>query len=53
MSIGEELRKLGYRFEYERTRDGERTEVWTNDEAGMAIRIEWMKVYGEVQGRDW
>jgi len=53
MSISEELRKLGYRFEYERTGDGERTEVWTNEEAGMAVRIEWMKVHDGVEGEDW
>jgi len=53
MVIGEELRKLGYRFEYERTGDVAQTEVWTHDEAGIAVRIEWMKVHDEAEGEDW
>ena len=41
MGIHDELTKMGYRFEYERGDSEERTEVWVNKEAGMAVRIEW------------
>lgn len=44
MGIGDELRKLGYRFEYDHGDSEERTEVWVNEKAGMAVRIEWMKM---------
>ena len=44
MGIHEELRKQGYEFEYERHEGGDRTEVWVNKKAGMAIRIEWLKM---------
>ena len=44
MGIGEELKKMGYQFEYESGDSEDRTEVWTNKEAGMAVRIEWMKL---------
>ena len=47
MGIHDELRKLGYRFEYEHGNSEDRTEVWVNEEAGMAVRIEWMKVEGK------
>jgi len=30
----------------------DRTEVWNNETAGMAVRIEWIRVVGE-RGRDW
>ena len=52
MSIGEELRKLGYKLEYEYGHSEDRTEVWINEKAGMAVRIEWMRVHGEGKGRD-
>ena len=52
MSIGDELRRLGYRFEYDYGDSEDRTEVWINDKAGMAVRIEWMRIEGEVKGRD-
>ena len=52
MSIGDELRKLGYKLEYEYGRNEDRTEVWINEQGGMAVRIEWMRVGGE-RGRDW
>jgi len=52
MSIGDELRNQGYRLEYEYGDSEERTEVWVNKKAGMAVRIEWMRVVGE-RGRDW
>ncbi len=53
MTIADELRSLGYKFEYEHGDSEERTEVWVNKKAGMAVRIEWMRVEGEVKGRDW
>ena len=53
MTIHDELQKLGYKFEYEHGDSEERTEVWVNEKAGMAVRIEWMRVEGGVKGRDW
>ena len=44
MGIHKELQKEGYVFEYECTRGEDRIEVWTNKDARMAIRIEWMKI---------
>ena len=44
MGIHEELKKQGYVFEYERARGEDRIEVWTNKDAQMAVRIEWMKM---------
>ncbi len=52
MSVSDELRKLGYKLEYEYGNSEDRTEVWINETAGMAVRIEWMRVVGE-RGRDW
>jgi len=52
MSIGDELRELGYTFGYEHGNSEERIEVWVNEKAGTAVRIEWMKVDREVKGRD-
>ena len=52
MTIHDELRQLGYTLEYEYGPDEDRTEVWINEKAGMAVRIEWMRVLGE-RGRDW
>ena len=53
MSMSEELRKQGYKLEYEYGNSEDRTEVWINEAAGMAVRIEWMRVDKEVKGRDW
>jgi len=44
MSFKDELKKMGYKYEYAQGEEGDRTEVWLNEEAGMAVRIEWMKV---------
>ena len=44
MGVHDELKKLGYRFEYEHGDSEDRTEVWINDEAGMAVRIEWFRM---------
>lgn len=44
MSFEEELKKMGYKFEYAQDEGGDRAEVWLNEEGGMAVRIEWMKV---------
>ena len=53
MTIADELRELGYKLEYEYGHSAERTEVWVNEKAGMAVRIEWMRIEGEGKGRDW
>ena len=53
MTIADELRRLGYTFQYDHGDSEERTEVWVNKKAGMAVRIEWMRVDGQVKGRDW
>ena len=44
MGIHDELKKMGYTFEYDYGDSEDRTEVWTNQEAGMAVRIEWMRI---------
>ena len=44
MSIADELRNLGYKLEYEYGDSEDRTEVWVNKKAGMAVRIEWMRI---------
>ena len=44
MGIHDELRNMGYTFEYDYGDSEDRTEVWTNKEASMAVRIEWMKI---------
>ena len=44
MGIQDELKKMGYRFEYDHGDSEERTEVWINDAARMAVRIEWMRI---------
>ncbi len=52
MSVDDELRKQGYKLEYEYGNSEDRTEVWINEQAGMAVRIEWMRAVRE-RGRDW
>jgi len=52
MSVSDELRRQGYKLEYEYGNSEDKTEVWINETAGMAVRIEWMRVVGE-RGRDW
>lgn len=44
MGIAEELRKEGHNLEYEYDEGEDHTEVWTNEQAGKAVRIQWMKV---------
>ena len=44
MGIHDELRKMGYCFEYEHGDSEDRTEVWVNEPAQMAVRIEWMRI---------
>jgi hypothetical protein len=44
MGIHDELKKMGYQFEYARGDSADRTEVWTNKKAGMAVRIEWFRL---------
>ena len=44
MSIQEELQKQGYTYQYGCDMGyGDRKEVWLNEKAGMAIRIEWLR----------
>ncbi len=52
MGIEDELEKQGYRLEYETTAGQDRKQVWVNRTACMAVRIEWMRVDGHVNGRD-
>ncbi len=44
MGVADEFKRQGYRLEYEYGDGGDHTEVWINDEAGMAVKIERMKV---------
>jgi len=44
MGVGEELKKMGYQFEYESGDTEDRTEVWINKAVGMAVRIEWFRL---------
>ena len=44
MGIAEGLEEEGYRLEYEYDFGEDHTEVWTNEAAGKAVRIEWMKI---------
>lgn len=44
MGIDEELQKQGYQFEYEHGDSEDRTQVWINKKAGMAVRIEWFRM---------
>ena len=44
MGVAEEVREEGYKLEYEYGNGEDHTEVWVNEEACMAVRIEWMKV---------
>ena len=44
MKIHDVLHEEGYCFEYERYRGEDRIEVWVNQKAKMAVRIEWLKI---------
>jgi len=44
MGVAEELKKEGYGLEYEYDEGEDHTEVWTNEQAGKAVRIQWMKL---------
>ena len=44
MSFEDELKKMGYKFEYAHGEGGDRTEVWLNEDAHTCVRIEWMKI---------
>jgi hypothetical protein len=44
MSIENELTQMGYEFEYAYKDGNDRTEVWVNAQAGIAVRIEWLAV---------
>lgn len=41
VTIYDELRKMGYEFDNEYSNSEERTEVWINRKAGLAVRLEW------------
>ena len=44
MGIREALREEGYVFEYDHGSGEDRTEVWINQQAKMAVRIECIKI---------
>jgi hypothetical protein len=44
MSIYDELKKLGYRFEPEYGCSEDKAEVWINKKAQMGVRIEWFRL---------
>ena len=44
MRIHDEFKKMGYQFEYDHGDSEDRTEVWINKKAGMAVRIEWFRL---------
>ena len=44
MSIHDELKKLGYKFDHEHGCSEDRTEVWVNRSTGMGIAIEWFRL---------
>ena len=44
MGIEQELKNQGYRLEYEQNEGEDKKQVWMNDKAGMALRIEWIKI---------
>ena len=44
MGSADGLKRQGYGLEYEYGDGEDHTEVWINQEARMAVRIEWMKV---------
>jgi hypothetical protein len=48
MSIETQLTEMGYEFEYAYKDGNDRTEVWVNAQAGMAVRIEWLAVNSAV-----
>jgi len=44
MSIYDELRKLGYEQDSEFGNSEERSEMWVNEKAGMAVQLNWFPV---------
>lgn len=52
MGIAEELKKEGYDLEYEYDEGGDHTEVWTSQEAGKAVRIQWMSIDGALKAKE-
>ena len=44
MKIHDALREEGFAFEYERSRGEDKIEVWVNQDAKMAVRIEWLRI---------
>jgi len=47
MGIAEELKKEGYNLEYEYDEGEDHTEVWTNREKRMAVKVVWMQIEGD------
>ncbi len=43
MGIADELKRQGYKLEYEHGDGEDHTEVWINDDSGMAVKIERMQ----------
>ena len=43
MGVADELKKEGFNLEYQYDEGEDHIEVWTNEQAGKAVRIEWMK----------
>lgn len=44
MRVREALREEGFAFEYEQKRGDGVIEVWVNEKAKMAARIEWLRI---------
>ncbi|MFC1805368.1 hypothetical protein ACFL09_00110 [Planctomycetota bacterium] len=44
MGIAEELKREGYRLEYERDEGEDHTEVWINRKKRMAVKVAWMEI---------
>ena len=52
MAIAEELKKEGYNLEYEYDEGEDHTEVWTNQEAGKAVRVHWMAIDAALKPKE-
>ena len=44
MGIEQELQKQGYEYQYACELGEDRKQVWINKKAGIAIRIEWIRM---------
>ena len=52
MGIADELKKEGYSLEYEYDEGEDHTEVWTNEEAGKAVRVQWMAIDRALKAKE-